>query len=79
MASITIRNIDDELKERLRVRAAHNGHSMEEEARIILRRAIHGITGPELLNLSSQLFGEEQGAELDLPSRSSDRETPDFS
>ena len=78
MASITIRNIDDELKERLRVRAAHNGHSMEEEARIILRRAINGITGPELLDLSDQLFGEEHGVELDLPSRSDDRDEPNF-
>ena len=38
MASLTIRNIDDELKERLRVRAAQQGHSMEEEARLILQR-----------------------------------------
>ena len=39
MASITIRNLDDQIKERLRVEAALNGHSMEEEARLILRRA----------------------------------------
>lgn len=78
MASITIRNIDNELKERLRVRAAQNGHSMEEEARIILRRAIHGITGPELLSLSEKLFGADHGVELELPSRSEERETPKF-
>ncbi len=36
MASITIRNLDDDAKERLRVRAAQNGRSMEEEARILL-------------------------------------------
>ncbi|MGP5367064.1 FitA-like ribbon-helix-helix domain-containing protein, partial [Pseudomonas helleri] len=40
MASITIRNLDDQIKERLRVEAALNGHSMEEEARLILRRAL---------------------------------------
>lgn len=40
MASITIREIDDRLKARLRVQAAHNGHSMEEEAREILRAAL---------------------------------------
>jgi plasmid stability protein len=40
MASITIRNIDDRLKVRLRVQAARNGHSMEEEAREILRTAL---------------------------------------
>lgn len=37
MASITIRNLDDEVKRRLRVRAAEHGRSMEEEAREILR------------------------------------------
>ncbi|MDE2751091.1 MAG: hypothetical protein OXI83_00810 [Gemmatimonadota bacterium] len=40
MASITIRNLDDGLKRRLRVRAAENGRSMEEEARDILRRIV---------------------------------------
>ncbi|MEX5669897.1 plasmid stabilization protein, partial [Pseudomonas neuropathica] len=29
MASITIRNLDDAIKEQLRIAAAHNGHSME--------------------------------------------------
>jgi len=40
MASITIRNLDDEVKDRLRMRAAENGRSMEEEARLILREAV---------------------------------------
>ena len=40
MASITIRNLDDDVKTRLRVRAADNGRSMEEEARLILRGAV---------------------------------------
>ena len=39
MASITIRNLDDDIKQRLRVRAAEHGRSMEEEAREILREA----------------------------------------
>lgn len=79
MASITIRNIDDDLKERLRIRAAKQGHSMEEEARVILRRAINGITGPELLDTAEKLFGKEHGVELELPSRSDEREIPKFS
>lgn len=37
MASVTIRNLEDELKTRLRIRAAMNGRSMEEELRAILR------------------------------------------
>jgi antitoxin FitA len=40
MASMTIRDIDDRLKARLRLRAAHHGRSMEEEAREILRTAL---------------------------------------
>jgi plasmid stability protein len=39
MASITIRNLDDKLKQRLRMRAAHHGRSMEDEVRDILRLA----------------------------------------
>ena len=39
MASITIRNLDDNVKTRLRVRAAEHHRSMEEEVRIILRDA----------------------------------------
>ena len=41
MASITIRNLDDTLKRRLRIRAAEHGRSMEEEAREILRSAVN--------------------------------------
>lgn len=40
MATMTIRNIDDGLKQRLRVRAAQHGRSMEEEARDILRSSL---------------------------------------
>lgn len=40
MASITIRNLDEQTKARLRVRAAHRRRSMEEEARRILRAAL---------------------------------------
>lgn len=43
MASITIRNLDDAIKERLRVRAAKNGRSMEEEARVLLGASVAGI------------------------------------
>ncbi|HEY7242479.1 MAG TPA: bifunctional phosphopantothenoylcysteine decarboxylase/phosphopantothenate--cysteine ligase CoaBC [Xanthobacteraceae bacterium] len=42
MASITIRQLDDDLKRQLRLRAARNGRSMEDEARTILRSASSG-------------------------------------
>ena len=40
MASMTIRNLDEQLKARLRVQAAQHGRSMEDEARDILRAAL---------------------------------------
>jgi phosphopantothenoylcysteine decarboxylase/phosphopantothenate--cysteine ligase len=39
MASLTIRNLDENAKKLLRLRAARNGRSMEEEARALLREA----------------------------------------
>ncbi len=40
MAQLLVRNLDADVKERLRQRAAHRGHSMEEEVRDILRAAL---------------------------------------
>jgi plasmid stability protein len=40
MATLTIRDVDDVLKQRLRIRAAHGNRSMEEEVRQILRAAL---------------------------------------
>lgn len=42
MAALTIRNLDDSVKAKLRVRAAHNGRSMEAEVRAILSDALGG-------------------------------------
>lgn len=78
MASITIRNIDDTLKERLRVRAATRGHSMEEEARQILKQAVGGVTGAELWAASRELFSGANGVDLELPARGPGRPAPDF-
>ena len=79
MASLTIRNLEDDTKERLRIRAARQGRSMEEEARLILRRAVGGVSGPDVWALSRELFGEDRGVSL-KPARSvADRAPPDFS
>ena len=40
MATLTIRNVDEDLKATLRIRAAMHGQSMEEELRSILRQAL---------------------------------------
>ena len=79
MASITIRNLDDEVKTRLRVRAADNGRSMEEEARLILRDAVGRKRS--LRNLASIVrahFGPDNGVDLELPPREPAREPPSF-
>lgn len=78
MANITIRNLDDAVKERLRVRAAMQGRSMEEEARLILRNAVDGMSGRRFWEKSRALFSKDNGVELDLPTRDQDRPTPNF-
>jgi len=42
MASLTVRQLDDKLKQRLRLRAARHGRSVEDEVRSILRAAARG-------------------------------------
>jgi phosphopantothenoylcysteine decarboxylase/phosphopantothenate--cysteine ligase len=45
MASLTIRKLDDAIKAELRLRAARNGRSVEDEVRVILREASQGRPG----------------------------------
>lgn len=78
MASLTIRNLEEDTKERLRVRAAQNGRSMEEEARAILRATVAGATGTDLWMRSRALFAGDQGVDVALPSRAADRPAPVF-
>ena len=80
MASITIRNLDDDVKTRLRVRAAENGRSMEEEARVILREAVgrEEVPAKGLGTAIHERFKPFGGVELDLPPRESMREPPRF-
>ena len=79
MASITIRNLDDDVKTRLRVRAAAHHRSMEEETRLILREAVGKPAVPA--NLGEAIyrrFAALGGVELDLPSREAMPESPRF-
>lgn len=46
MGTLTIRNLDDLLKSRLRLRAAARNRSMEEEARQILRAVLQEPLAP---------------------------------
>lgn len=70
MATLTIRNIDDELKARLRIEAAQHGRSMEEEVRDILRRALSKRTGSGGLGSRfHQRFATLADPGFDLPTR----------
>lgn len=82
MGSMTIRKINDDLKARLRVRAAEHGHSMEEEVRQILKRALdQELPAPEkgLGTWIHELFAEIGGVELEIPKRTEPARYVDFS
>lgn len=77
MASITIRNLDDDIKQRLRVRAAEHGRSMEEEARDILRRVMSEGAPPRDLAASIRArIASADRVDLDLPAREAMPEPP---
>ena len=80
MASITVRNLDEGLKRRLRIRAAENGKSMEQEVRDILSAALDEEVVPteNLADAIRARFAEIGGVELELPPRELAREPPNF-
>ena len=65
MASLLLRNLEDSVKARLRVRAAEHGRSMEDEARHIIRDALEREPSQTLADLALDLFGIDHGHELD--------------
>lgn len=79
MASITIRNLNDLVKRRLRVRAAQHGHSMEEEVRKILRQVVGQEKPAHNLAVAIRVRVARLGrVELDLPQCEPMREPPAF-
>ena len=76
MASMTIRDIDDELKARLRIQAAKHGRSMEEEARDILRSALSSGSRGSLVKSIRRRMQSLGGVELEIAPRESMREPP---
>jgi plasmid stability protein len=80
MATLTIRNLDAALKERLRVRAAQHGHSMEAEVRDILQDTLNKPERPAV-NLYQRIrsrFAPLGGVDLELPPREPAPEPPRF-
>ncbi len=78
MAAVSIRDLDDVVKERLRVRAAEHGRSLEAEIRLILTQVVRG-PGEHHLGLAILDAFDDDDVELDLPPRSSPARGPDFS
>lgn len=80
MATMTIRNIDDQLKARLRIQAALHGCSMEDEARNILRAALSKkpVGSASLVDSIRSRVEPLGGIELDLPAREPIRDPVEF-
>jgi antitoxin FitA len=79
MAAVSIRNLDEDTKRRLRIRAAQHGRSMEAEIRAILEEAVRE---PErsggLFTVLMDRFAAIGGVELDLPPRSTPARAADL-
>ena len=77
MASITIRQLPETTKRKLRMRAAQNGRSMEQEAREILRIELNRSgennrppkTGKDLVDAIRRRFAPLGGVDLEIPPR----------
>ncbi len=79
MGSLTLRNIDDSLKASLRMRAAANDRSMEEEARQILRQSLlRKKSSVGIGTQISQRFAAAGGIDLPEAVRSAPRRPPAF-
>lgn len=78
MATLTIRNVDENVKQKLRQMAARQGHSMEEEVRQILNRTVYQEAEKGLGTRIAAIFAELNGVELDIPPRSLARPAPTF-
>ena len=71
MAALSIRDLDDAVREKLRRRAAQHGRSMEAEIRDILTAAVaEDAPATDLFSALRDRFTRLGGAQLDLPARS---------
>ena len=71
MASITIRQLPENTKRKLRIRAAKNGRSMEQEAREILKCELSKApeSGKDLVKAIRDIFEPLGGVDLQIPPR----------
>jgi len=81
MASLVIRQLDESIKARLRIQAAHHGRSMEEEVREILRSALAREQRGQVHlveSIRNRVKAAGGGVELSIPLRGPLRDPPDL-
>jgi len=82
MATLTVRNLDEETKHRLRIKAAQRGVSLEEEVRSILRReAQQADQSGQFDNLYDAIRSVVEpygGFEMEIPDRGFAERDPPF-
>jgi plasmid stability protein len=68
MAQLVVRNLEDDVRDRLRRRARRNGRSMEQEVRDILRNAVNEAD-PPAGGLGSEIAARfaKSGLKFDIP------------
>ena len=76
MAVMTIRGLDDDVRDKLRVRAAQHGRSMEAEVRAILTEAVEAPVERTLIDALVQMRDALGGLELATPPRANDARDP---
>lgn len=79
MSSLTVRNLDESIKAGLRLRAARNGWSMEQEVRNILQKAVSHDVVLEPISFAQRIQQRFQGidaGDLPIPSRNVSRKPP---
>lgn len=71
MASITIRQLPEAIKRKLKIRAAQHGRSMEQEAREILRSELAKNPEPpkDIVAVIRRRFAPLGGVDLRIPPR----------
>lgn len=79
MAAVSIRDLDDSVREKLRLRAARHGRSMEAEMRAILTAAVSDEEPrPGLFSALAKRFSQLGGVDLELPPRATPPRAADF-
>jgi antitoxin FitA len=79
MAALSIRNLDEAVKQRLLLRAARHGRSMEAEARAILTAAVsESADSAGLFTALLDRFAQLGGVDLELPDRDEPPRAADF-